>query len=509
MTPQMFYVTLASKTFEIVDCSVLPNGMAVMDSDSSIECYSSATHRRLLAASVGTTLIYVIGVPLWFYRVLRSATFEVEMLVATRQLLRHDEYAWTSLADRPTLATISQALRSRLGIERRIAELDAAAAQVSGRRESVVQRTRSSIYNAAHRGWAADEVLDHQDGAVGPRTTLNPMALRSIASQQQQHHFFRRGRQLAGRRASVGLSSVEHSPGPEIAVDAFAIYLALAEARLRRLRRIAGTMRDRFRSGAWYWVLVIMFRRALVAAVTVLQSNRPTVQLGLLAAILLLASVLNRRMRPYRTLVGGAVDNSDEQGFIMSKNRAKSLASGAQPKRASSPQTSEEPLASPPYLRRRTVFKLARQEYVRFFRQSLSDPNIMEDTTLHCAVGVVVCAIMFKAVNDAEAAGWPLLPGVHFAFDAACATFIILATTHVTALVAAPIGSHFRRAGRRVRDHSSQLQAPSPKGSSYEMPATLLRPDLLVHLKQQGASRIGMAEESGAGSVHHGALAPG
>lgn len=88
---QIMYLTLVEKAMQALDCSPLPDGSAALDSSPSIRCWESDKHKVLAAFGVTAMVIYVVGIPLLFWRVLRYARHRARAV--DRQMLRLEEQA--------------------------------------------------------------------------------------------------------------------------------------------------------------------------------------------------------------------------------------------------------------------------------------------------------------------------------------------------------------------------------------------------------------------------------
>ncbi|MFN3503804.1 MAG: hypothetical protein ACK4ZJ_16240, partial [Allorhizobium sp.] len=68
---QVMYLALVGKSLEVFNCSELADGTFAMDAAPYIRCWDSPTHRYLLTLTLITSSLYVVGIPLLFWCVLR------------------------------------------------------------------------------------------------------------------------------------------------------------------------------------------------------------------------------------------------------------------------------------------------------------------------------------------------------------------------------------------------------------------------------------------------------
>lgn len=432
---QVFFVTLVSKSLEVYDCSTLPNGMRVLDSSADIECFRSATHSKLMMASAATIGAYMVGIPLSTYCVLKWANQEMHNLAHTRRIMEKSARSWTRLVEVWLLLSLPKDEASLvLELYQPVVRIDAAHSTGDGER--------------------ADE---------------------------KPHHVF---------------LSPDPTPSDGLARH-WAAYVLLARARLRRVQHVAGTVRDRFRPSRWYWSLVMMARRSTIVAITVMQSNRPTMQLSLMTAVLLISYVMNQRYQPYKHVRSGGNDRSEEHAAILSvpvgchDNSAdcniasftcvdvKPAGSTACVKKEGRENRWRQKLAQPPQQsseREGHRIQPRNEDRVRStsiisIAKAFHDPNVLEAFALLLSFGVLVCAISFKATHDARLAGWAMPPTALTAVDYASAAFLCSGSVFMASMVMRPLCRE--RKHRVAKSSSFPGKRPRPAGSKHSKPDTV------------------------------------
>lgn len=159
----------------------------------------------------------------------------------------------------------------------------------------------------------------------------------------------------------------------------------------------------RFRDAYPWWILVIMLRKSLVAAVAMLHTSRPTLQQCLNMMVLGVALAVQFRFRPYRLMA---------RGWRQSLQVRKSLGDPGQ-------QTGLPPGVQTP-LRERAL-------------EALTDGNVMEESALTAAFMVTSAGMMFLALEEARREQAPMPAAVSGLLDTCIVLLMSLSALWVVA----------------------------------------------------------------------------
>ncbi|MDP2324038.1 MAG: hypothetical protein Q8N51_08415, partial [Gammaproteobacteria bacterium] len=222
------------------------------------------------------------------------------------------------------------------------------------------------------------------------------------------------GRQVLESSSSIVCwESKEHMPlmiGGAVAVLVYAIGIPLAfmwaMQRARDPHRsqssrafwvaVTAPLSARFRPSHTSWILVIMVRKALIAAGVILQSTRPIMQLTLSIFVLAVALALQMRHRPYDTMSKVLVEECGHarlKGIVArARRRVRSQGQTRAPSTGDqiSPTQGTAQAAAPSAWKQDTFVGVAAR---------MADANVMEESSLLASIMVVAAGQMFLAAD--------------------------------------------------------------------------------------------------------------
>lgn len=215
------------------------------------------------------------------------------------------------------------------------------------------------------------------------------------------------------------------------------------ERRVESIEQVASSLFKRFGAEHTQWILVIMLRKVLLAAATVLSSSRPGVQLALFAGVLFCAMLAQIRKSPYARLSPRAPDavHMRGQGKISWIKRARNMRG------------------------RKTLVAARRHSVGRSIqstlREAARDPNVMEQTSIIASLAVVLAAMLYYAGSTAAADGYPLDPRAMILLDFTLIAIVASVSLYMLALLVFPLLTVciHRARGRRAKQRIPAAKA--------------------------------------------------
>lgn len=194
------------------------------------------------------------------------------------------------------------------------------------------------------------------------------------------------------------------------------------ERSVETIEQVASSLFKRFHAENTRWILVIMLRKVLLAAATVLSSSRPGVQLALFAGVLFCAMLAQIHVSPYAPLEPQVPDavHSRTGGRLSFIKRARRM------KR-------EKNLA---LARRRGHFG---HNLLATLRKSVKNPNTMEQTSIVASVAVVLSAMLYYTGSISAKDGYPLNSSAMILLDVTFVFIVATVSLYMLALLAFPI----------------------------------------------------------------------
>lgn len=379
---QVMYLTIAGKALQLFNCTELVDGSVVLNAAPYIRCWERGSeHVGLVVMGSVAALVYVAGIPVLFWRVLRWA--------------RQQEQVWMAVAPQ----------------QLRVASMTVLAASSTS---------------------------------------------------------------LTEEQASAWLG-------------------------VRRSIRVAGNLRQRFRSEKGHWLLVVMARKLALVCAFVFFSSLPQTQIAVVAIVLLVALELHHRHLPYvdratqqqRQRASITLRSGDEDSMVKPKQveiatnpmwdsghlKMQALRAGEQQTESvvdADLAVESSRIAAAQRLRRaRTLTRQSAQGSIRApgllsrIAAAAEDANVMEWVALVSALVVLLSALVYHAARQELVMGTEahVLNLRLFLTDLLCVSLLLVTCGYMTFMAMAPLARAFINVVRRWRSKQSQASRRAPKGS--------------------------------------------
>lgn len=231
----------------------------------------------------------------------------------------------------------------------------------------------------------------------------------------------------AGNEGAAGLPKISHRLPASL--RQFAVHYMQQdqlERRTESTEQVASSLFKRFRAENTRWILIIVLRKVLLAAVTVLSSSRPGVQLALFAGVLFCAMLAQIHKSPYARLDPNVPDavHLRTNGGLSTLKPLRKLRGKKAPVSAGRGGVGRGGVG---------------RSFRATAREAVKDPNVMEQTSIVASLAVVLAAMLYYTGSTAAKDGHPLDPNAVVLLDVTLVAVVAAVSLYMVALLVFPL----------------------------------------------------------------------